>query len=143
LGTDLIVRTDPIGPDYVIISTELAIEGQLADLEDLSHRGPQRHGPNLITIRIPVGRDDRREGEIPGVRQVVVDERLECQEIYRRAAVISSIGPEVVGQSPKQYGHLTFIVTTHLPDDKVRTRVSGLSAFYGFFTHLYELLYFI
>src|SRR5262245_47389794 len=41
----------------------------------------ERHGPLVAARRIPVGADDRREGQRPAVAEVVVDERLEREEI--------------------------------------------------------------
>ena len=53
----------------------------LSNPEDLAGPAPERNRPLVPAARFPVRRVDRRRGEIPPVRDVVVDEVLPGEEV--------------------------------------------------------------
>src|SRR5262245_51968500 len=66
-----------IGPYDVVIRRDLRVHRQLADVEDLPDASAERDGPLLTRRSLPVGREDRRAGEIETALEVVVDEGLQ------------------------------------------------------------------
>jgi len=55
----------------------LRVHGLRADLADLAAAAAKGQRPFLSAARFQVGGDDRREGEVPALVEVVVYERLE------------------------------------------------------------------
>ena len=52
-----------------------------ADAKDLPETAPEKHGPLLPVIRLPVGCDDGRAGQILAVGKVVVDKILPSEQV--------------------------------------------------------------
>jgi len=82
---------------HVVERLDLGVHRQLAQVEDLPHAAAERHGPAVVAVRLPVGGDDRRTGEVQPVREVVVEEGLE-QEVVVAGIVARADRSDVVDQ---------------------------------------------
>jgi hypothetical protein len=77
----------------VVEALELGLHRLAADFEDLAEAAAERHGPGVVTVRLPVRRDDRRGHQIPAVRHVVVDERPDQQVAHVLAVAVAGERP--------------------------------------------------
>ena len=66
---------------YIVVCTCLSVYRLLPDLEDSSGTAPERDGPFVATVCLPICRDNWRRCQIPAVNQVVVYEILSRKQI--------------------------------------------------------------
>lgn len=76
LEAELPVGTTPAGRHHVVEGFQLKIDRQLAQLDDFANTAANRHSPTLVAGGLPIRCNDRRCGDIPAMREVVVNERL-------------------------------------------------------------------
>jgi hypothetical protein len=60
----------------IVVGGELHVDQLLVDPEHASEAAADRHGPAVTMTRFPVGRNDRRRGQVLAAWKVIVDERL-------------------------------------------------------------------
>src|SRR6516162_8345087 len=68
----------------VVIGGYVCTHWLVADFEYSAKAAANRHDPLLTRCRQPVRGDERRRGQIPAVRHILVDERLREESVHRR-----------------------------------------------------------
>src|SRR5215831_10781657 len=93
----------PVRPEFrayqVVVTGNLRIHRQLAEMEDLADAAADRHRPPVAAVRFPVRGHDRRGREVQAfvLLEVIVQERLK-REIVVRATGAVGYRPDVVHQ---------------------------------------------
>jgi hypothetical protein len=83
------------------------VEGKFPDTKHFAKASAHGHRPPIpFSLCLPIGRDNGRRGEIPAVRQIVIDKILPQKLAHIFAMVIPRIRPKVVCQQPHHPGAL-------------------------------------
>ena len=97
------IRANVIGREHIVVGGDVGIDRLVADLEDAPDAAADRQGPAIIVISFPVGGNEGTRGQVPALREVIIEEGLQRHGIHVGAVIISSKGPEVQDQEAGCY----------------------------------------
>ena len=97
------IRANVIGREHIVVGGDVGIDRLVADLEDAPDAAADRQGPAIIVISFPVGGNEGTRGQVPALREVIIEEGLQRHGIHVGAVLVSSKGPEVQDQEAGCY----------------------------------------
>ena len=103
LSSQLPIGASVVGRYDIVIGGDVGVDGLVADLEDAPDAAADGDGPAIIVISFPIGSDEGARRQVPALREVIVEERLQRHGIDVGAVLVAGKGPEVKDQEASRY----------------------------------------
>lgn len=98
----------PIGGYYIVISFQTRVDCLITNLENSAYTTTNRHCPNILAVRLPVGGKYQIGDQKPSVVQIIINKRLAQRLIDVASIRITGKGPKLTAEythaAPTGYG---------------------------------------